>query len=275
METKIKYFEILKNFLKKSGELALENQNHLINVDKPDGSIVTETDLTISRNFKNFIDENFENHYILDEETALKEKNLKQKTANSEYLWIIDPIDGTKPYFHGSDLFAIAISLYKNLKPVFGVIYLPAKDKIIYNDYKNVFYIQNAFKDDEIKKPLYFKKQDINKNSLVHFPVKYVKDFIKDYKFSFVDGYSAYIYAFEVFLNIAVGSFVKYKTASMWDLYSSLPIAKSLGLEMYNIDTRETLGGINFDFFDDKLKMKNIWLITSPEYKDELFSILK
>lgn len=269
-----KYISVILPFLKKAGKLALKNQTLITGCDKSDGSIVTETDLKISKMFKKVINTNFKNHSILDEETALKTKNLKEKTYKNEYVWIIDPIDGTKAYFHGSSLFAIAISLFKNREPVFGIIYLPMTREIIYNNEKSVYLITNAFTRTETKIELFFQKKVLDKNSLIYFPVKNAKDYIKDYKFTFLDGYSAYIYTFDVFKNVAQGAFLK-NNVSMWDVYSSLPIAKALGMEIYNIENGKTLEKLDFDLFKNDLKVKNIWLICHKDYKKDLMSILK
>jgi len=272
---KTKYIDIVMPFLKKAGNLALNGQTLITGCNKCDGSIVTETDIKISKLFKTTIEKNFVGHYILDEETALKEGNLKEKIKNHEYIWIIDPIDGTKTYFHGSTWFAIALSLYKNLKPVFSIIYLPAFATIIYNDIDEgkVFHIKNAFKRNEVKLELFFEKNELNKNSLVHFPVKSAAKYIKNYKFSFIDGYSAYIYAVDVLTNVAQGAFLK-DNVSMWDLYSTLPIANKMGIKIYNIENSNELKEIDFSLFNDNLKVKNIWLICHPCYKNELMSIL-
>jgi len=268
------YISIILLFLKKAGKLALNNQDLITGCSKCDGSIVTETDLKISAMFKKTIEKNFKNHFILDEETALKIKNLKEKTYNSEFVWIIDPIDGTKAYFHGSNLFAISVALYKNLKPIFSIIYLPSSNEIIYNNEKSVFLITNAFKRNEIKLELFFAKKELNKNSLVCFAVKNAKDYIKDYKFTFIDSYSAYVYAFDVFKNVAQGAFLK-DNISMWDVYGSLPIANKLGMGIYNINNSSKLQKLDFDLFKDTLKAKNIWLICHESYKDEMMSVVK
>jgi fructose-1,6-bisphosphatase/inositol monophosphatase family enzyme len=267
------YISIIFPFLKKAGKLALKNQNLITGCNKYDGSVVTETDLAISKMFRQIIDTNFKNHFVLDEETALKTENLKEKTYNSEYLWVIDPIDGTKTYFHGSNLFAISISLYKNLKPLFATIYLPSNDEIIYNDEKSAFLISKAFRKCEMKIELHCGNDELNKNSLVHFPVKDAKDYIKNYKFSFIDSYSAYIYATDVFKNIAQGAFLK-DNISMWDVYGSLPIAEKLKIGIYNINDSSELNKIDFNLFKDDLKAKNIWLICHRNYKDEMLSIV-
>ena len=267
------YIKILTPFLKKIQKLVLDNQNKITKQDKPDGSIVTSMDIKISDLFQKLIKKNFKGHTILDEEKALKDKDLRKNILSSEYTWIIDPIDGTKTYFYGSYLFATAISLYKNNLPKFSLIFLPYISQLIYTDNKNVYKITNFNTNKEKKTKIVFKKRVLNKNSLVYFPVKCAKNYIKNYKFSFIDGYSSYIYTYDVFTNIAFGAFLK-DNVSMWDVYSSLPLAKMLGMEIYNINDGSTLEELTFDLFKDDLKVKNIWLITHPIYKEEMFSIL-
>ena len=203
------YFKILREFLEKSGRLAIERQSKITGCNKNDGSILTETDLEISNLFQDFIEKNFDSHYIFDEEKALKDKNLKENIAKSEYIWVIDPIDGTKTYFHGSNLFCIGLSLYRNSTPVFGLIYLPSTSQLIYNDDNGVYYIANIFTKQEEKSQIFFQQKELNKNSLVYFPVKSAAKYIKNYKFTFIDSYSAYIYAFDVLRNITQGAFLK------------------------------------------------------------------
>ena len=140
-----KSIEILFPFLKKVGKLSIEFQNKITSQNKSDGSIVTEIDVKISDLFTKLIKKNFKNHLILDEEKIFSDKNFFNNVNSTEYLWIIDPIDGTKTYFYGSNLFATSISLYKNFKPVFGLIYIPSLKKIIYNDENNVYEIKNFF----------------------------------------------------------------------------------------------------------------------------------
>lgn len=43
--------------------------------------------------------------------------------GNNEYLWIIDPLDGTTNYLHQLPIYAISIGLLRNTKPVLGVVH--------------------------------------------------------------------------------------------------------------------------------------------------------
>jgi 3'(2'), 5'-bisphosphate nucleotidase len=47
-----------------------------------------------------------------------------------ELLWIIDPLDGTKGFIHGTDDFAVMIGLLNAGRPVLGVVHLPIGDVV-------------------------------------------------------------------------------------------------------------------------------------------------
>lgn len=53
-------------------------------------------------------------------------------SPNNNYNWYIDPIDGTRNFIQGREDFAISLALYKNFKPILGVISIPLRNiKII------------------------------------------------------------------------------------------------------------------------------------------------
>jgi myo-inositol-1(or 4)-monophosphatase len=50
----------------------------------------------------------------------------------NDYCWVIDPLDGTRNFFHGLAYFSISIALtYKN-EPVFGLIFHPILNELFY-----------------------------------------------------------------------------------------------------------------------------------------------
>ena len=71
-----------------------------------------------------------------------------EKRRNWEYLWIIDPLDGTKEFIKRNGEFTVNIALIKNKKPVLGVIYVPVKDLFYYTENGS------AFKQKGDKKPV-------------------------------------------------------------------------------------------------------------------------
>lgn len=65
----------------------------------------------------------YPDHAILGEEGV-------RGSPNSEFHWVIDPIDGTVNYFYGVPHFAVSIALRQAGKMVVGVIYDPMKDEL-------------------------------------------------------------------------------------------------------------------------------------------------
>ena len=49
-----------------------------------------------------------------------------EQRSEWEYLWLVDPLDGTKEFVKRRDEFTVNIALIKNNRPVVGVVFLPA-----------------------------------------------------------------------------------------------------------------------------------------------------
>jgi 3'(2'), 5'-bisphosphate nucleotidase len=56
-----------------------------------------------------------------------------------EYLWVVDPLDGTKEFVKRNGEFTVNIALVKNGVPVLGVIYVPVTDILYYGSEKGSF----------------------------------------------------------------------------------------------------------------------------------------
>ena len=57
----------------------------------------------------------------------LMEESGKVEGDNSEYCWIIDPLDGTMNFLHGLPHWAISIALERNGEIVAGLVHDPVK----------------------------------------------------------------------------------------------------------------------------------------------------
>lgn len=86
---------------------------------KSDCSPVTEADRASERAMRSLINATFPDHGILGEEYGAE--NL-----DAEYVWVLDPIDGTNSFVTGKPLFGTLIALCHNKIPVVGVIDAPA-----------------------------------------------------------------------------------------------------------------------------------------------------
>lgn len=94
---------------------------------KSDESPVTLADKLANVYIIEHILEAYPDHAILSEESELDKRRF-----DAEYVWIIDPLDGTKEFIKRNDEFTINIALVQNNKPVVGVIYAPAIDELYF-----------------------------------------------------------------------------------------------------------------------------------------------
>jgi len=74
---------------------------------------------------------------ILSEECGAVEKN-------SEFKWIIDPIDGTLNFLHGVPHFAISIGLEKKNEIICGMIFNPITNEMFYAEKGKGAYLNNS-----------------------------------------------------------------------------------------------------------------------------------
>ena len=94
--------------------------------------LVTNADIESENFIIKEIQKKFPEHSILTEEKG-------ELLSNSEYLWIIDPLDGTTNFAHNLPIFSISIGLVKkDTGTICGVVYNPAADKCFYAEYPKV-----------------------------------------------------------------------------------------------------------------------------------------
>ncbi|MBC8161919.1 MAG: inositol monophosphatase [Roseiflexaceae bacterium] len=101
-----------------AGQTALEYFGRVEARRKADHSFVTEADEAIERQIVSAITARHPNHGILGEEAA-------SANLDREYVWVIDPIDGTASFVAGLGSWCVSIGLLRFGEPYLGVIYLP------------------------------------------------------------------------------------------------------------------------------------------------------
>jgi len=92
---------------------------------KPDRTRVTEVDLRISREVLADLSAAFPGDSAVSEETPPEAKD-------SEYCWVLDPVDGTNNYACGLPSCAISLGLLHNGMPVYGWIYDHGLDRLFH-----------------------------------------------------------------------------------------------------------------------------------------------
>jgi 3'(2'), 5'-bisphosphate nucleotidase len=66
---------------------------------------------------------------VLSEETA-KEQLTDGQPLAAEWLWILDPLDGTKDFLQGTGEYAVHLALVHRGEPVLGVVLLPEMEEL-------------------------------------------------------------------------------------------------------------------------------------------------
>ena len=85
---------------------------------------VTEVDRQAEREIVHTLQKAYPGHAFLGEEGG------RQGPAKSDFVWVIDPLDGTTNFLHGFPQFAISIGLFYRGKLDKGVIYDPLKQEL-------------------------------------------------------------------------------------------------------------------------------------------------
>ncbi|WZL71950.1 inositol monophosphatase family protein [Clostridiaceae bacterium 35-E11] len=95
----------------------------LVHAKSTEADLVTEVDERSEKYIIEAIKKHYPGHRILSEEAG----NFQ---IESDYLWIVDPLDGTTNYAQGLPIFAISIALQYKEDTVLGVVYIPMLDEM-------------------------------------------------------------------------------------------------------------------------------------------------
>src|SRR3954454_19416785 len=86
--------------------------------DKADLSPVTIADREAEMAMRRLIAVRFPDHGIIGEEFG-------REREDAEFVWVLDPIDGTKSFISGVPLFGTLIALARRGRPILGIIDQP------------------------------------------------------------------------------------------------------------------------------------------------------
>lgn len=104
---------------------------------KGDQGIVTDTDFRAENKLIPMIHTKYPLHHILGEESGkvISKKSLEMKEKNdfkSDYLWIIDPLDGTTNFAHNYQQFCTSIALAHKEKVILGAVFNPITNELFF-----------------------------------------------------------------------------------------------------------------------------------------------
>lgn len=119
--------QILHTALHEAGKILIENFGKitLYKIKESQSSIVTKTDVDSEKKIMQIIASAFPDHNLLGEETGFQNKN-------SDYTWVVDPIDGTSNFAAGIPWFGVIICLLHKFKAQMAGCYLPIQNQLYF-----------------------------------------------------------------------------------------------------------------------------------------------
>jgi myo-inositol-1(or 4)-monophosphatase len=120
------YTEVAVEASKRGSEILLQHWGKLKQVREKSnaGDLVTEADQQSEDCILEYLKEQCPNHTILSEESGL------HAVEGAEFLWAVDPLDGTTNYTHQVPIVSVSIALLYHGTPIVGVVYNPFVDEM-------------------------------------------------------------------------------------------------------------------------------------------------
>ena len=267
----------LVNFVKRAGQYSLQVRSCNHNVDYKDDdssilSMVTEVDVHNSAEFRKFIEQNFSDlNYMIIEEESIDDLQGKifEKVAETEYQFIFDPIDGTINYSAGLPFYGILAAVFKGGRPLYGIIYIPAMDELIYTDGKAIFH-EHGGKTENV--PLFAS----SKSPIILGGTGKIK--VKPECFNSHLLFEDYFAAAVSFFYLPLGN-IKAVIGSprIWDVAPMMAFARVLGMKSLGYYSGEDFGELSPRFWEKNGHIKETVIICFPaeyqEIKDVILSI--
>ena len=119
--------DCIQHALKMAGEILMSYFGKIseYTVKESQSSIVTKADIESEKTIIEIILEKFPDHNTLGEEIGFRNRN-------SEFTWVIDPLDGTSNFAAGIPWFGVIICVLKNDIPFMAGCFLPVQNEIYF-----------------------------------------------------------------------------------------------------------------------------------------------
>ena len=119
---------------REAGIFLLNNFGKITSIEsKGDRNFATNLDKEAENMIIDKIKTKFPQHGILAEESGSRD-------IEKDYLWIIDPLDGTHNFIRDINIFGVSIGVIYKQKFIAGIIYMPGEDELYVGEKRNGSY---------------------------------------------------------------------------------------------------------------------------------------
>ena len=116
--------DVAREVALKAGEILIDRFNSVKEVSfKGRGNIVTDVDMQVEKEILDVLRAEYPDMGTLGEETS-------GQRADSGYVWVIDPLDGTRNYASGIPFYSVVVGLALDGEVLVGVNYDPARKEM-------------------------------------------------------------------------------------------------------------------------------------------------
>ena len=111
-----------------AGRVALQRFGSRLDISrKGEIDLVTDVDLALAEQIASAILRRFP------EQTVVTEEGWQEDVArHAEYVWLVDPLDGTTNYVHGYPAFCVSVALVNDGNVLTGCVYDPLREEVFY-----------------------------------------------------------------------------------------------------------------------------------------------
>ncbi len=108
-----------------AGRILMDDYGNITVDYKKDGTLVTNADVESEKSILSTLEREFPDFSVLSEESGIEKRE-------SDYMWVVDPLDGTTNYSIMNPFFDVSIALTYKSEPIVGVVYYPFQDELFY-----------------------------------------------------------------------------------------------------------------------------------------------
>lgn len=264
--------DAILEYAEQAGKLALQRKHenqHLLTTLKSDNTYVTEVDMELSEAAIDLFADFVPSEHVISEERLDNLYSLDSNPSDDETIVIVDPIDGTRNYYHGIPLYGISVGVFRGRRPYLGMVTFPDLGETYYSDGVSVYMISDAYGPGRTEHVLSPGAGTLDSNSVMLFTNSYTRHYRWSYDVcTWLVTACASLNVCWPLIGRAVGTVC---TDHIWDFAGAWAMLELLGFELRGFETARKLESFDLrDFDSTSLLLKEAVIVSHPEHFETL-----